>query len=158
MFVLPARTYSHILGHAMKGNIAAPIFLLAISCAAQNPTEAPPEQAFLESAMKWPTYFGISSSERAELWTRARTWAEQYGNGTLTVLSDNEITAIRAPVGSEGARTLRITSSETFGGFRINVDVIAHRKEEVEEAARIAHLLAYSLASGRTIPEELVSL
>lgn len=151
------RTYTHKLGYAMKGTIAIPTFLLAIACAAQTPTEATPDQAYLQRALGWPTHFGVGSSEYADLWVRARTWAENYGNGKLTVLTDEEITTIRAPQGSVGARTLRITSTETFGGYRIHIAVIAHRETERVDADRIAHLLAYHLASGTTIPEQFVS-
>ncbi|HVK38264.1 MAG TPA: hypothetical protein VNA88_07030 [Candidatus Kapabacteria bacterium] len=144
----------------MKGTIAAPMFLLAISCVAQTQTETPPAQSYLETAMKWPTYFGVSSSELADVWSRARAWAEDYGGGSLIVDTDDEIVTIRSPNRSHGALTLRITRTETFGGSRITVVVIPHRTrvaEEADEAERIAHLVAYHLASGRSIPEQLVS-
>ncbi|MBC8144701.1 MAG: hypothetical protein H7X80_03890 [bacterium] len=104
--------------------------------------------------MKWPTYFGVAVGEFDEVWQRARSWAENYGDGKFTVLTDSEITAIKPPTKESGSRTLRVTTSETFGGYRISVEVIPHRREEKDAAIRAAHLLSYHIATGNPIPVE----
>ena len=141
----------------MKGSIAVLVFLLAIPSFAQVRSRQTTEPTYLESALKWPTYFGVSAGEYDDIWNRARTWAIDNGDGKLTVDHESEITAIRPPGGAVGARTIRVTSSETFGGYRITVEVVAHRSQDRADAERLAHLLAYHLASGRPIPAELAS-
>lgn len=141
----------------MMGTIAKLVFLFLISCAAAAQPGAKVETSELESALKWPTYFGIAAGEYETVWARAKAWAENYGNGKFTVLTDSEITTIKFPDEVSGARTLRVTTSETFGGFRISVEIVPHRRDEKDDAARAAHLLAYHLATGRPIPDGLVS-
>jgi hypothetical protein len=142
----------------MKGTIASVLVLASVPYIAGAQSLATTESSFLETAMKWPTHFGVTNGEFDAVWTRARTWAQSFGNGTFTVLDDFEITTIRPPTDRSGAATLRITNSETFGGFRILVEVIPHRADEKDAAQRVAHLLAYHLASGKPVPEDLVSL
>lgn len=141
----------------MMGTIAALVILLSVSCVAQVQPRANVGQSERETALKWPTYFGVAAGEFAEVWQRAKAWAENYGNGKFTVLTDNEITAIKPPDETGGSRTLRVTTSETFGGYRINVELIPHRKDEKDDAVRMAHLLSYHLATGKAIPVETAS-
>lgn len=140
----------------MKGTIAMPAFLLAVLCVAPFGSGPSGQPTFLESALKWPTHFGITSGEKSEVWQRARTWAEDYGMGRAVESSETEIVTVRPPVGRDGARTLRVMCTPTFGGFRIGVEIVAHRADEQQDASRTAHLLAFHLATGRAIPEDLL--
>jgi hypothetical protein len=140
----------------MKGTIAPLALALCIPCAAASQSSFSTDPSYLESALKWPTYFGVSSGEFDDVWQRARTWAATFGKGAF-IDGDVEITSTRPSSSANGSLTLRVTSSETFGGFRISVEVIANEGGEGEEAARVAHLLAYYLATGKPIPGELVS-
>jgi hypothetical protein len=130
---------------------AVPCVLVAQAGAVREP--AP----YLEAAMKWPTYFGVLTEEFPDVWKRARIVAERYA-GHLVVDSDSEITAVRPSSDQRGARSLRVTCTPTFGGWRIGVEVIPERSGENADADRLAHVVAYAIASGSPVPPELLEL
>jgi hypothetical protein len=140
----------------MRGIIALGLFLAATSLWSQTQTQPKTDAEYLNAALRFPIYFGLTTTEFPDAWARVQSWLMFQAEETLTLVNEEEIRTAPARDPSGNRYVYKVTNSVTFGGYRINVDVVSEKPDSSGLATRRAHLLAYYTATGYETPRALI--